>query len=861
MLVEGRTEVRPERIPASLADQFLGRPLPPIRREVPENVQKPSCDLNVQAWHVTDLHVEWDISPGANSYRSRDVSGLLGTPKEMWEAASADPLRELYQGSATRFTIPQPGAGQNAADPALITDIMIEPYNAHGVIGECYTVTPVSKLVVPGIPCTELIFDSSRTATYCNPNVVPGPVVLRSPPLVVLLSDIASQVTEGVTPLALCHEGSSLSFAPQLNGWGNREQSFIAGFNHFRLDRVDNAVFSNPYGHSNNTGGVNTTPKWNGVSLQDSGASSTVVRAIHGNTPSPSAAPNVESSALCCHEDTTDFYGESFQPGVAAFGGGAGAVQVLISQGYKRPYWEIENLSSQKIRLERDAGYRFLGAASFQSTGTFTGTGKESTHGGNNRAGGRYHRIKVLDASDVEDAVFTSSEHPLGRIDPGDRYTYDSGGTLAVGVGGVIAVNAAKTLGLLEAGLIYHEDWEALPAGTVDTTKYLVVGTPVVTTNDLEMFAGDYIVRQDQGSYPECVSEAVIRVDATSDADCSAWVVRASPDVKAALRITFNDPGATQVLSSGAGTGLDLSAFVQELAWQGVWPVGATQATIEQLQIGAAAGQSCSRNVSLVTGTNCCSGPGLPPLPGLPPGQLDCLLPVTLAFVSMADCASGGGITMRVDGAVQTTSTCPNLALPPPTSPGPFFGFEFQIFEEYTPGASPSPVDLVRWDVNPIPVPQANPLGGAPVPFSYTFTITNEDPAGRGPGGGGPRASDGISPQNRVFFVDVILKDFIRSVQVRQTPRIFGVPLRLLLIAEGHDAGRRKSILRPRHQRAHPGTGRLLGRRAHSHRFGVSHGQHQPHRHRDAQHLGGVVAHHLALGRRGEHRPYGARAR
>lgn len=733
-----------------------------VRRQRGEHTKKPRCNLNLQSQLIGgDLTVTWDRTNWAR-IELRDITGLSGTPKNQWENGVRITITDT-----TNFELLSGQQTSAGAFPSAIGTIMIEAYNRFGVPGECYETSSPVQRPLPG-QCINLMSDPNASVTFCSNVGGPGPIVLNT--FLPILSGAAPSIVPGTTRISACHEGASSGGVLDLDGYAGRVKSFISGFHHFNLERVDNGAFNNAWSHSNNVGGNNANPAWIGVAAQDTGASQNNIRVMYAGGAGPSSNPTYQSSGVCCQETTSDYYGTDLQPGVKG-NSESGTSYVRFSQGWKRPYASCQNLSNQKLRWERNFAQPWLGTKGFSTT-TQTGTGTISMYGTSGLGGGRFDKFEVLSSTDVVEAEFNDYEHPDGMICPGDRYIYDSTAMLAVGVGGVIAVNAAKTLGLLESGFLYEEDWTAvaLRGTTIDTTKYTASGPLDIDGGGLglRMGATDYFLRADVGKHAECVSEAVVVVNSTSTTELAAVTMTGAPDVAATLRLTWNDNPPTVITGTGVGDGVDLANFQQETVANNVlWPATATELTIESLQIGGGTGQACSQAVQVNVGAGCCQFTR--PVPGLPPINVDCLLTAALQVTNIDTCAGGTGVSLSITGLVQQTNLCTDLHLPG------IWRLDFTILEEVYPVVFPGLLYPVRTDKGPISIPAVT-LGGPPQSFTYNTVLTNEDPFGTGPGGGSVRGSDAGTTKSVELAVKVTLVHTLVPSQsgTIQTPTIFG---------------------------------------------------------------------------------------
>jgi hypothetical protein len=311
-------------------------------------------------------------------------------------------------------------------------------------------------------------------------------------------------------------------------------------------------------------------------------------------------------------------------------------------------------------------------------------------------------------------------------------------------------VNAAGTIGMTLDGYIYEQDWEALAlAGGVIPSAYNYSANVALdgVNGWLAMSAEGAWIVHGAATYDTAVSNATVGMTSGSYGGGGA-LLAISPVVQSTLRLTWDDPLGLTIIGGGAGDGTDIDAFYTEKIWTGQWPVGADTLTIEQLQLGPGIGQSCSQNVQLVVGNQCCAVL-IPGVPDLPPGTIDCLLTAQLKVWHLDDCAGGTGIGLAVAGSVQKTENCPDI--------GTTFGYALDVmyFEEYDPTNFPDSFAMVRYVKNAI-VPVA--WTADPTPYAFNHLVSTQDPLGTNPNVGTPRGSNGINPLARKWYARVIMR-------------------------------------------------------------------------------------------------------
>ena len=730
-----------------------------VRRQRGDHTKQPKCGLNLTATLLgADLIVEWDRTNWAR-VRIKDVTGLTGSAKVIWDAGI-----ELAVDDGTKWELLEGETTSAGATPGQIKTVMAEPYNRFGVGGGCYE-TSDATTIIGLFDCSfpNLLPDAAAGQTHCTadcvPTCTPSIPAVGTPPIVLytfspLLASAAPAITPGVTTLSLCHEGSS-------DGSG---AALPQGFGSWLTFQVTSGWVYHVYGVYDQS-----TQEWqrartafsaDGNSQQTTCCSimqeSGQIRQYHGHAKSsPAGTPDFTENRL-----TSLHLGQLFRPGVAISieSGGAGAEsRIYYSNGYLGSELTMAGLTNEKIRLDRDTAENQWMAATGWTSSAVTGTATFDERTVNNVGGGMWSRVAVWSAADAVLATFNGSDHPSGRCWTSDQYTYDSGAGLVVGVGGVIAVNPASTIGLISNGFLYEENWTNKLSATIDAGKYMNSGFTLVPSGYLSASGtGNYLMRIDVGEYDEVCATAVAYRQAgdTAGPPGAAVLYGGIGDVKATLRATFDD--GTIVTGTGVSTGDLLTYGAEQVLQDYVWPAAATQLVVEQLHIGADPGEACSRSVMLNTGPQCCTY--VDPsnvIVGLPSTDPGCMLNSTIGTLFGVDtCAGGLGVQWFHNIFWNTTQSCVGKDA---TS-----GYYFQVlwFEENDPVGQPGVLRHTATFDDPVPIPTGWTVGAPPVHIIYVQGITTEDISQLSPIAGANRGVDGINPQLKQWQAVVHLKNW-----------------------------------------------------------------------------------------------------
>lgn len=209
-LIEGRTEVRLEQIPAHLADRFLGRPQPPVRFTIPENVMRPGCPPKLRAWRNPDLQVIWSKVTNASQYELR-IPGDGADNEERWKNGIA-----IYLGDATNWvlkdgeTLTEDARNNTLATPiraSEIDELMIETYTRFGVPGNCFEVIGVVGVTALELDqnCPNLMGPDAGTE-FCSGVTSADPFVIHEYEPI----DVAAKgLVPGTDRLSACYFGKT----------------------------------------------------------------------------------------------------------------------------------------------------------------------------------------------------------------------------------------------------------------------------------------------------------------------------------------------------------------------------------------------------------------------------------------------------------------------------------------------------------------------------------------------------------------------------------------------------------------------------------------------------------------------------
>lgn len=754
---ETRTEVEFETERERLTRQQTERKQRAKQNPILDHLKPPRCGLNLTASLLgADLIIEWDRT-NWSTVQLRDVTGLAGGPRSKWDAGVI-----LFTGKTTDWTLLDQRTTPQGATSTQIKTVMIEAYNHWGKPGGCFeeaTVAPIVGLFKCSHP--NLLPDASAGTPHCTadcvPTCTPSIPAVGTPPIVLhtfapLVASAAPSITPGVTTVSLCHEGSTVgsgTAAPQ--GFGSWTVSALPSQTHQMYGTYVQATQRWSRARTIFSGVVANPVHMVACSvMQESGQ----IRQYHGfaQVAPPGKVTYAENRLTSSH------VGELFRPGVAITDEGFGDLsesRIYYSNGYRGSLLNVSGLTNMKVRVDRLASENPWLAAHTHTVGPGSGTVTFDERGAN-LGGGMWTNVEVLDASDVQLAIFNGYEHPSGRVWVGDEYTYDAGGGLVVGVGGVIAINAAATLGLTKNGFLYEENWTNKLSSTIDPAKYVQNGFTLVPSGYLSASGnGNYLMRIDVGEWDEVVSNAVVFRFAGNPATPpgAAVLYGGIGDVQSTLRATFDD--GTVVTGTGVSTGSLATYAAEQVLGDFLWPAAATQLVVEQLHIGTDPGEACSKNVMLNVGPQCCTY--VDPsnvIIGLPSTNPGCILSSFIGTLLGVDtCAGGQGVRWFHNIFWDTSQACVNI-----TAANGYF-FEVLWFEENDPVGSPGILRLAAKFIDPVPIPTGWAVGDPPVHILYLAQIRTEDISQVSPTAGANRGSDGTSPQLKQWRAEVRLKN------------------------------------------------------------------------------------------------------